>query len=1030
MSRNFGWNNFQYEEIPMKKRIIYRALLLLLGLLIAGQAGVPDANARLNPGGPAGTSVREETGKHASLVQFSSGGHVVGFDSGRVYIASGDHMLSLDFMGLPERPSLNMPSMQGPQGGVSKKVHYKNLWDGINLTYESVPEGIAESTYHVSPGADVADIRLRYNTTPVLESSGSLRFTFRNGYMTESAPIAWQEIDGKRFPVEVAFDVSGNEVGFSVGEYDRSHMLIIDPTYVWHTFYGSGDGINSGEAITLDSAGNIYIAGYSEAEWYGPEGSEVHRPKHDFSSDTNLFVLKLDSSGNYQWHTFWGAGNTFAFGIAVDGGGDVYVTGNSTASWNGQGNAAPKRSFSGNLSNIVVLKLNTNGIYQWHTFYGANRFHGGYGIALDGIGNVYVTGESNLTWSGLPSLSPQNAFTGNGANIFVLKLNASNGNYLAHTFHGGTGNAAGYSIAVSGSNIYVAGSSDAAWAGPAIKAFSGSTSDIVVLKLSNILGYQWHTFYGGSAFGFGIALDGAGNVYVAGESGAGWNGPIGQGPLNPYAGGLSGTANAVVLKLNSSGTYQWHTFYGTSGYGNFGNGISVSGSDVYITGPTNAGWDGPEGEAPEEDYTGLIGTSNSFVMNLNTAGEYLWHTFHGPNSFGNGIAATSAGNIFTTGESIDSWNGPSDQLPLHPFDGTVSDIYVMKMFFTTVPTVTTAAVTDIKATSSVSGGNVVFDGNTAVIARGVCWSLTPDPTIADTCTSNGVGTGVFTSSISGLTLNTTYHVRAYATNAVGTSYGDDVEFTTLSQYTLTVTLDGTGQGDVTVSPGDLTWDGDVGTALYSPGAVVTLTAIPFTGSVFFSWSGDCSGASCQVTMSTDRLVTAIFTSNADFSATPVSGQAPLTVLFTDESINNPTSWLWEFGDGSTSTLQHPLHTYTSPGIFTVTLTATGPGGAASIVKEGYIGVSICGNSPVRINSSSFVLLQDAYDNASPNDVILVQALNFSGPLLLDEDVDVLNITIKGGFNCDFTSNPGFTTINGSVILSGTGAVTVEKIILK
>ena len=96
----------------------------------------------------------------------------------------------------------------------------------------------------------------------------------------------------------------------------------------------------------------------------------------------------------------------------------------------------------------------------------------------------------------------------------------------------------------------------------------------------------------------------------------------------------------------------------------------------------------------------------------------------------------------------------------------------------TTPTVTTASVTGITTTTASSGGNVESDGGTSVSARGVCWSTTPNPTITDTKTTDGSGTGTFSSSITGLTASTTYHVRAYATNSSGTAYGNDVSIVT------------------------------------------------------------------------------------------------------------------------------------------------------------------------------------------------------------------------------------------------------------
>ena len=101
----------------------------------------------------------------------------------------------------------------------------------------------------------------------------------------------------------------------------------------------------------------------------------------------------------------------------------------------------------------------------------------------------------------------------------------------------------------------------------------------------------------------------------------------------------------------------------------------------------------------------------------------------------------------------------------------------------TIPTVTTTAITSITTTTASSGGNISSDGGASVTARGVCWNTSANPTTANSKTTNGTGTGSYTSSITGLTSNTTYHVRAYATNSIGTAYGADVQFTTAASIT-------------------------------------------------------------------------------------------------------------------------------------------------------------------------------------------------------------------------------------------------------
>ncbi len=95
------------------------------------------------------------------------------------------------------------------------------------------------------------------------------------------------------------------------------------------------------------------------------------------------------------------------------------------------------------------------------------------------------------------------------------------------------------------------------------------------------------------------------------------------------------------------------------------------------------------------------------------------------------------------------------------------------------PSLVSTTVGLITATTASSGGNIIADGGFAVIARGVCWSTAPNPTIAlATKTADGAGTGAYVSSLTGLTTQTTYFVRAYATNSIGTTYGNQYRFVT------------------------------------------------------------------------------------------------------------------------------------------------------------------------------------------------------------------------------------------------------------
>ena len=398
------------------------ALTALLPLpAFAGTSPVPST----------GQAAVEQQSPDSSLLQAKSGGHVLGFQPGKVYLAGMDHALRLEFQGTPgvapQTSGSNAFAGKSAFGAADElsRVTYTGLWPGVDLVYEATPDGIAKSTYTLSPGARVGRIRLRYNTSVTLQPGGSLRFAFKTGFLSESPPQAWQEIGGLRRAVQVAFSVTKQVVGFRLGAYDRRYPLVIDPRYTWHTFSGTTISDYS-HAIAVDGSNNVYLAGASAATWTGPA---YVAPLHAYSGNTDLLVLKLDSDGDYEWHTFYGSGGADeGMGIAVDSRGYPYITGCSYSSWQGDGSVEPVHAHSGG-GDLLVISLEGDGDYLWHTFYGSSASDNGYDIAISPVRRAFVVGVSDLTWQGDGNANPVSSHLGD-RDAFVLFLDDAEHNFL------------------------------------------------------------------------------------------------------------------------------------------------------------------------------------------------------------------------------------------------------------------------------------------------------------------------------------------------------------------------------------------------------------------------------------------------------------------------------------------------------------------------------------------------------------------------------------------------------------------------
>ncbi len=176
------------------------------------------------------------------------------------------------------------------------------------------------------------------------------------------------------------------------------------------------------------------------------------------------------------------------------------------------------------------------------------------------------------------------------------------------------------------------------------------------------------------------------------------------------------------------------------------------------------------------------------------------------------------------------------------------------------PTVTTTQVTNVTQTTATGGGNVTNSGGATVTERGICWSTSHNPTTSGSHANSGTGTGSFTVNMTGLTANTTYYVRAYATNSAGTAYGSEVSFSTsqIPSYTISVSASPSNGGSVS------------GGGTYQQGQSCTVHAAANSGYTFFNWTEGGSQVSTNAnytfTVTGNRTLVAHFTYNGGGNA--------------------------------------------------------------------------------------------------------------------------------------------------------------------
>ena len=710
-------------------------------------------------------------------------------------------------------------------------IRYKNLYPGVDLVFKGTG-GCLKHELIVALDADPSQIVMAYSGQDNLSltEDGSVLVMTSSGSLTDSVPVCYQEIDGRREMIDGRYHLIGeNGVGFEIGSYDRKHPLVIDPALAFSTYLG-GSGDDSGLSIAVDSAGNVYVAGYSASANF-PTKNPI-QPSNASSFDA--FVAKIKPSGQELVYSTYlgGGGDDYARGIAVDGSGNAYVTG-YTASANFP-TKNPLQASKGASDDAFVAKINPAGsalIYS--TYLGGSGSDYGEEIAVDSSGNAYITG-----YTGPGSFPTKNPIQGSNAGLwdaFVSKINPAGSALVYSTYLGGSGFDYGQGIAVDSSgNAYITGSTYSTnfpTKNP-LQASNKGGMDAFVSKI-NPAGSElvYSTYLGGSFndYAEGIAVDTSNNAYITGYTIS--NDFPTQKPIQASS---AGSFDAFVTKINAAGTALVYSTYLGGSDDDFAHGIAVdSRSNACLTGETSSL--GFPVLNPIQGFN--AGSNDIFVTKINASRSALdLSTYIGGINYdyAKGIAFDRKGNVYLTGYT-ESANFPITR-PLQSTNAGSKDGFVAKLDLSDLITNNPPSVPSIPL------------GPDNGFVRGIysyfTYSFDPDGDPVRYTFDWGDGSATTTDLFnSGATASAShswskagsYRIRAMATDGVGASSG----WSNPLVVTITESISdcfgiykGNGAWQVDYNCNAI-WDGDIIDRAYVFGIGLT-GALPVTG----DWNGD------------------------------------------------------------------------------------------------------------------------------------------------------------------------------------------------
>jgi Beta-propeller repeat len=534
------------------------------------------------------------------------------------------------------------------------RVRYRNVYRGVDLIYYGNQEQV-EHDFVVARGADPSQIHFRVTGADWLEldGQGELVMHLTQGELRLKKPKVYQdEANGLK---EVAGSYSlraGNQVGFALGAYDKTKPLVIDPILMYSTYLGGSARDSAFNAITLDAAGNIYIAGATNSLDF-PTTANSLQPNHANNTQQNAFVTKLSADGSQLiYSTYLGGANGDARGVAVDSQGNAYIAGRANTADFPTTQGAFQRTFGGGNADVWVAKLSPDGSSLLYcTYLGGTAVENGNYITVDDQGQAIVPGATSSV--DFPVANAFQSRSGGGFDGFVTKLSGDGSRLVYSTYlGGGNEDRANWISRDALGNVYVSGRT-ASPDFPVLSAFqrtnSGGAYDAWLAKVAPDGSLILSTFLGGSGDegGGATAVDSRGVIHFTGATNSA-DFPTVR-PIQPRPGG--GTCgnparpcyDAFVAGLSSDGSrLLYSTYFGGSGDENCVDACGAMGLDgrgnVYIAGYTSS-TDFPNVNALQPGlYPGSCGTppvacSDGFITSLSADGQDLvYSTYLGGSS--------------------------------------------------------------------------------------------------------------------------------------------------------------------------------------------------------------------------------------------------------------------------------------------------------------------------------------------------------------------------------------------------------------